>query len=159
MMIIIFKHQEFKLIYNPLTSPSFPQILLKQSHHFPWLQQPLYAKIFQISKVSSLLPALYRSKCKMPSLSFFFLASPGGLQKLNCPTRDQTYSPFSEEWSPNQCIELVEVTQLQSTLQPHGWQPIRLLCLRNPPGKNTGVGCSSLLEIFLTQVLSPGLLH
>ena len=30
----------------------------------------------------------------------------------------------------------------------------------NPPGKNTGVGCYSLLqEIFLTQGLNPGLLQ
>ena len=72
MMIIILKHQEFKLIYKLLSSPSSPQILLKWSHHFPWLQQLFYAKIFQISKVSSLFQALYRSKCKMPSLSFFF---------------------------------------------------------------------------------------
>ena len=53
--------------------------------------------------------------------------------------------------------------------QPHGLQPIRLLCLWDSPGKNAGVGCHALLqggpkacEIFLTQGLKPcllGLLH
>ena len=43
-------------------------------------------------------------------------------------------------------------------MQPN--QPARLLCPWNSPGKNTGVGCHSLLQgIFLTQRLNPGLLH
>ena len=34
----------------------------------------------------------------------------------------------------------------------------RLLCPWNSPGKNTGMGCHSLLQgIFLTQILNPGL--
>ena len=38
------------------------------------------------------------------------------------------------------------------SLQPHGLQPTRLLCPWDFPGKNTGVGCHSLLQgIFLTQ--------
>ena len=36
----------------------------------------------------------------------------------------------------------------------------RLLCPWNSPGKNTGVGCQSLLqEIFLTQGSNPDLPH
>jgi len=36
----------------------------------------------------------------------------------------------------------------------------RLLCPRDFPGKNTGVGCLCLLQgIFSTQGLNPGLLH
>ena len=36
-----------------------------------------------------------------------------------------------------------------STLQrPHGLQPTKLLCPWNFPGKNTGVGCHFLLQIF-----------
>ena len=36
----------------------------------------------------------------------------------------------------------------------------RFLCPWNSPGKNTGVGCHSLLQgIFLTQGLNPGFLH
>ena len=43
---------------------------------------------------------------------------------------------------------------VSNSLQPHGLQPTRLLCPRDSPGKNTGVGYHSLLqEIFLTQGL------
>ena len=46
------------------------------------------------------------------------------------------------------------------TLQPHGLQPIRLLCPWDFPGKNTGVGCHFLLQgIFLTQGSNLHLLH
>ena len=46
------------------------------------------------------------------------------------------------------------------SLQPHGLQPARLLCSWNSPGRNTGVGCHSLLQrIFLTQGSNPGLPH
>ena len=33
-----------------------------------------------------------------------------------------------------------------SSLWPHGWQPTRLLCLWDSPGKSTGVGCHCLLQ-------------
>ena len=40
------------------------------------------------------------------------------------------------------------------------YQPARLLCPQNSPGKNTGVGYHFLLQrIFTTQGLNPGLLH
>ena len=40
------------------------------------------------------------------------------------------------------------------------WKPARLLCPWNSPGRNTGVGCRSLLQgIFLTQGLNTGLMH
>ena len=35
---------------------------------------------------------------------------------------------------------------LSDSLWPHILQPARLLCLWNSPGKNTGVGCHSLLQ-------------
>ena len=42
----------------------------------------------------------------------------------------------------------------------HGLLPARLLCSWNSPGKDTGVGCHSLLQgIFQTQGLILGLLH
>ena len=44
-------------------------------------------------------------------------------------------------------------------LQPPGLEPARLLCPRDSPGKNTGVGCHSLLQgIFPTQGLKSSLL-
>ena len=32
------------------------------------------------------------------------------------------------------------------TVRPHRWQPTRLLCPWDSPGKNTGVGCHFLLQ-------------
>ena len=43
---------------------------------------------------------------------------------------------------------------------PPGLYPAKLLCPWNSPGKNTGLGCQSLLQgIFPTQGLNPSLLH
>ena len=48
---------------------------------------------------------------------------------------------------------------VSNSLQPYGLQPARLLCPRNFPGKNSGVGCHFLLQgIFLNQGWSPCLL-
>ena len=56
--------------------------------------------------------------------------------------------------------ETVNCSVMSNSLQPHGLQPARLLCLWNPPGKNTGVGYHSLLQgIFLTEGSNLGLLH
>ena len=56
------------------------------------------------------------------------------------------------------CCHLV--TKSFSTLRSHGLQPTRLLCPRDFPGTNTGVGCHFLLQgIFLNQGSNPGLLH
>ena len=49
---------------------------------------------------------------------------------------------------------------VSDSLQPHGLQPSRLLCPRDSPGKNTGVGCHPLFQvIFPTQGLNPCLPH
>ena len=54
----------------------------------------------------------------------------------------------------------VSVAQSHSTLRPHGWGPARLLHPWDFPGKNSGVGCYSLLQgIFLTQGSNLGLPH
>ena len=46
------------------------------------------------------------------------------------------------------------------SLQPNGLQLTMLLCSRDSPGKNTGVGCHFLLQgIFPTQGSNPGFLH
>ena len=48
---------------------------------------------------------------------------------------------------------------MSNSLQPHGLQPARLLCLWDPLGKNAGVGCHCLLQgIFPTQGSNPHLL-
>ena len=48
---------------------------------------------------------------------------------------------------------------MSDTLQPYGTWPARFLYPWDSPGKNSGVGCSILLqEIFLTWGLNPHLL-
>ena len=55
---------------------------------------------------------------------------------------------------------LTVASLVSDSLQPHGLQPARLLCPWDSPGKNTGVGCHSLLQgIFPTQGSNPGLPH
>ena len=47
---------------------------------------------------------------------------------------------------------------MSDSLRPHG--PARLLCPWDSPGKNTGVGCHSLLQgIFAAQGWNSGLLN
>ena len=49
---------------------------------------------------------------------------------------------------------------VSNSLWLQGLYPTRLLCLWDFPGKNIGVGCHFFLQgIFLTQGLSPSLLH
>ena len=57
------------------------------------------------------------------------------------------------KYVPPGTAELRSVTQSCLTpSQPHGLQPVRLLCAWNSPGKSTGVGCRFLLQgLFPTQ--------
>ena len=56
--------------------------------------------------------------------------------------------------------ESVSCSIMFGSLQPNKLKPTRLLCPWDSVGKNTGVGCHSLLqEIFLTHGLNAGLLH
>ena len=65
------------------------------------------------------------------------------------------------KYVPPGTAELRSVTQSCLTpSQPHGLQPVRLLCAWNSPGKSTGVGCRFLLQgIFVTQEFNLGLLY
>ena len=57
------------------------------------------------------------------------------------------------------CLVCVSRSVMSNSLWPHGLQPARLLCPWDSPGKNTGVGCHSLLQgILLTQGSNPSLL-
>ena len=54
-------------------------------------------------------------------------------------------------------VQSLSCVRLSETLQSVA---PRLLCLWDPPGKNTGAGCLSLLQgIFPTQGSNPRLLH
>ena len=49
---------------------------------------------------------------------------------------------------------------VSDSLPPHGLWPTWHLCLWDSPGKNTGVGCCTLLQgIFPTLGSNPGFLH
>ena len=56
--------------------------------------------------------------------------------------------------------ESVSCLVLSDSLQPDGLQPTRHLCPWSSPGKNTGLGCRSLLQmIFPIQGSNLALLH
>ena len=60
----------------------------------------------------------------------------------------------------NRMVVICLVAKSCLTLQPHGLEPTRFLCLWDFPGKNTGVVCHFLLQgIFLTQGSNSHLLH
>ena len=50
--------------------------------------------------------------------------------------------------SPWNCeaVAAAKSLQLCLTLQPYRWQPTRLLCPWDSPGKNTGMGCHFLFQ-------------
>ena len=50
--------------------------------------------------------------------------------------------------------------KVSDSLLPHGWYPTMFLCPWDFPGKNTRMGCHSLLQgIFPTQGSNPDVLH
>ena len=54
--------------------------------------------------------------------------------------------------APKSLAWVLSGSVMPDSLLPYGLQPIRLLCPRDSPGKNTGVGCHFLLPgIFPTQ--------
>ena len=57
--------------------------------------------------------------------------------------------------STSECMCLSSVTQLCQTLQPYGLKPTMLLCPRDFPGKNAGVGYQ--MGIKLMSPVSPAL--
>ena len=53
---------------------------------------------------------------------------------------------------------VLSLSVVSDSLQSHGWQPARLLCPWDSPGKNTGVGCHALIQgIFPAQGSNSGL--
>ena len=58
------------------------------------------------------------------------------------------------------CCAVLSHLVISNSLQPHGMQLTRLLCLWNSPGKNTEMCCYVLLQgIFTTQGLNSGFPH
>ena len=52
----------------------------------------------------------------------------------------------SEKWKWSHSV-------MSDSSQPHGWQPTRLLCPWDFPGKNIGVGCHRLLYAIAFSIL------
>ena len=76
---------------------------------------------------------------------------------FNCPG-NITVSGLAEQMRSFENKVKVLASQKYLTLQSHGLWSTRLLCSPwNSPGKNAGVGCHSLLQIFLYQGLNLGL--
>ena len=74
-----------------------------------------------------------------------------------CPQarRQRSQRPGEPGWLWKQCRSVVS-----DSLRPHGLEPARLLCPKDSPGKDTGVGCCSLLHgIVPNQGWNPSLLH
>ena len=87
------------------------------------------------------------------------------LELLNCAS--PSISPFFCSFLKvfyffliDQYAWMLNHSVVSDSLGPQGLQPTRLLCPRNFPDKNTGVGCHFLLQgIFLTEESNPNLLH
>ena len=60
------------------------------------------------------------------------------------------------KWHIDRAAAAAAAKSLQScpNLRPHRWQPTRLLCPWDSPGKNTGVGCHFLLQCVKVKSLS-----
>ena len=77
---------------------------------------------------------------------------------VNNPHPQKHIKPHSLKLSPLPIHSVPSV--LFDSLQPSGLEPAKLLCPWDSSGKNTGVGCHSLLQgIFPIQGLNPDLLH
>ena len=76
------------------------------------------------------------------------------------PLPPETVNYFSLHISlKSHCVRVQSCSAMSKSLQPRGLQPPRLLCPWGFPGKDTGVGCHVLLQVFLTQGLNPHLLR
>ena len=63
-------------------------------------------------------------------------------------------------WSLASCVCVPSRSVMSDSLRPDGPWPVRFLCPRDFPGKNTGVGCHFLLQrVFPTYGLNLRLLH
>ena len=85
------------------------------------------------------------------------------MKRMRCPWSDRALAgdrSLDFTPSPGWCLVKVLLTQSCPTLcDPVAYSPARLLCPWDSPGKNTGVGCHSLLQgIFPNQGWNPSLL-
>ena len=122
-------------------------------------------------------PFLPIIQCSLLQMKIFTTSSPLHVKDHQCSTYtskrllissqlvSESTPDLSQSLSPRltrgvYCPMYVSCSVMSDSLQLHIWQPARILCPWNYPGKNTAVGCHFLLQgIFLTQGSNPGLLH
>jgi len=68
---------------------------------------------------------------------------------------------YQEKWSESRSAAAAAAAAAKSlqscpTMQPHRWQPTRLPCPWDSPGKNTGVGCHFLLQCMKVKSVAHG---
>ena len=68
------------------------------------------------------------------------------VRSLLVSTHHYSYQWKTWEGPPRSAAAAAKSRQSCLTLRPHRWQPSRLRCLWDSPGKNTGVGCHFLLQ-------------
>ena len=120
--------------------------------YFMWENEPLrvQAAIFQLT----LIP-------RNP----FSHRTPGITDSLEALACCLPMSPIhTQAADPSDCCSAVlRWSGVSDSVQPYGLQPAKLLCPWDSPGKNTGMGCRTLLQgIFPNQRLNQdllGLLH
>ena len=79
-----------------------------------------------------------------------------GLKGLNSGCKEN--EAFSSHFSLYTCyVPPISRSVVTDSLWPHWLWTTRYLCPWNSPGKNTGVGCHSLLQIFPIQGSNPGI--
>ena len=158
----------FTYLQNVLCVALFPYFLLKiLAWNHLILRKLSFLEVHQKKKKTCLFT--HSLHCSLETLSW-------NVSQGNCrvPSTDFLLS-LTEVLPTDQCVKTVvsqiltvllfaaaaHLLQLCLTLmQCHGLKPAKHLCPWDSPGKNTGVGCHTLLQgIFLTQGSNPGLLH
>ena len=125
----------------PATLPRAGGSLCISAHFFSSLIYLIYLSIHP-----PIHPSIYLPICLSVYLSIYVSIDPS--------------IHLSAYLSPISIIWLYVHFVVSNSLQSLGLWPARLLCQRNFPGNNTGVGCHFFLQgIFPTQVSNPGLLH
>ena len=112
---------------------------------------PLGIDWFDLLAVQGTLKSLLQhhdSKASVFQHSDFFMVQLSHLDLTTGKTRALTIQNFVDKVMSLLFNILFAAKSLQSypTLQPHRWQPTRLPCPWDSPGKNIGVGCHFLLQ-------------
>ena len=106
-----------------------------------------------LCKQTSTLEASQRTRPSMGIQGHFLLPFPPGLSPLQVSTAPSAVPdlPCTTPTGNRRERKVKMLSHSVSNSATHGLQPARLLCLWKFPGKNTGVGCHSLLKgIFPT---------